>query len=148
MPKFCTLFTAVFFIFLSTSVYAKDLEEKLFPVIQNYANCIEAVVGNFKDDESNTEVINLFFNASTKSVRTLINERVKSNDKNILNFIDMLGNKELVIGYMLAKMSEPSKMFKLNKQELQKKYNYDYKLVNKELWSSNGCSAIYIGLSK
>ena len=84
-----------------------------------------------------------FYEAITANTDELIELQIRANDKGMLVFLDMLQDRRVLLGYMVAKMSEPDKAFEANKRQLKKKYDFDWKLVHQELWRTNGCNAIY-----
>ncbi|NUZ09277.1 hypothetical protein HUZ36_00645 [Pseudoalteromonas sp. McH1-7] len=120
-----------------------DSAEQLYAVNQDYAKCLDVVLGNFKSDAQAQEAMSKFFGVITANTEQLIEIELQANDELMLAFLKMLQDCKVLLGYMVAKMSEPDKAFEAKKVQLKEAYSFDWKLVHQELWRTNGCNAIY-----
>jgi hypothetical protein len=56
--------------------------------------------------------------------------------------------KDMFVGFVLKSYSEGDASYKAQKQALNEEYKFDWRRVDKRLWSENGCNAIYENLKK
>lgn len=126
-----------------TSHANTDSAEQLYAVNQDYAKCLDVVLGNFKSDAQAQEAMSKFYRVITANTEQLLELQFQANDEGIMAFLEMLQDRKVLLGYMVAKMSEPDKAFKAEKVQLKETYSFDWKLVHQELWRTNGCNAIY-----
>ena len=139
-------FTALSLIALTVPLTGQtntDLAEQLYAINKDYAKCLDVALGNFNSETQTQKAMSKFYEAITSNTDELIELQIRANDKGMLVFLDMLQDRRVLLGYMVAKMSEPDKAFEANKRQLKKKYDFDWKLVHQELWRTNGCNAIY-----
>ncbi|WP_394201415.1 hypothetical protein [Shewanella waksmanii] len=141
--KFFTIFS-LFALMLSLNSYAKpDSAEQFYAVNQDYAKCLDVTLGNFESDTQAQKAMSKFYSAITDNTDKLIALQLQANDETMLLFLEMLQDRKILLGYMVAIMSEPDKAFEAEKERLKKTYDFDWKIVHQELWSLNGCNAIY-----
>ncbi|EHK7543361.1 hypothetical protein ICR46_003716 [Vibrio cholerae] len=126
-----------------TSHANTDSAEQLYEANQDYAKCLNVVLGNFKSDAQAQKAMSKFYRAITNNTEKLLELELQANDERMLVFLEMLQDRKVLLGYMVAKMSEPDKVFEAEKAQLKKTYSFDWRLVHQELWRTNGCNAIY-----
>lgn len=115
-------------------------------VTQDYANCLDAVLGNFNSDNEAQAAMKKFYAAIISNTETIINNELKANHEGTKLFLEMFQDKKIFTGYMVAKFAEPDQLYLTLKKDLNKINNFDWRMTNQSLWSSNGCNAIYRSL--
>ncbi|MGF1697913.1 hypothetical protein L4C54_19820 [Vibrio lamellibrachiae] len=138
---------SLFVLAVSLSSHAVPYSAKqLYTVNQDYAKCLDVTLGNFKSDAQAQKAMSKFYRAITANTDKILELQLQANDEVMQTFLEMLQDRQILLGYMVAKMSEPDKAFEVEKDEQKKAFYFDWKLVNQELWRTNGCNAIYRSL--
>ncbi|PTP15140.1 hypothetical protein CWO27_08230 [Vibrio sp. 10N.286.51.C3] len=120
-----------------------DSAEQLYAVNQDYAKCLDVLLGNFKSDAEAQEAMSKFYKALIANTEQILELQLQANDEGMLAFLEVLHDRKVLLGYMVAKMSEPDIAFEAEKAQLKEAHSFDWKLVHQELWRTNGCNAIY-----
>ena len=120
-----------------------DSAEQLYAVNQDYAKCLDVLLGNFKSDAEAQEAMSKFYKALIANTEQILELQLQANDEGMLVFLEVLHDRKVLLGYMVAKMSEPDIAFEAEKAQLKEAHSFDWKLVHQELWRTNGCNAIY-----
>ncbi|WP_258185095.1 hypothetical protein [Vibrio sp. 10N.286.51.C3] len=84
-----------------------------------------------------------FYKALIANTEQILELQLQANDEGMLAFLEVLHDRKVLLGYMVAKMSEPDIAFEAEKAQLKEAHSFDWKLVHQELWRTNGCNAIY-----
>ncbi|MDC5842517.1 hypothetical protein OPW33_24635 [Vibrio europaeus] len=138
----------LFVLSVSLSSHADiDSAEQLYKVNQDYAKCLDVTLGNFTSDVQAQKAMSKFYRAITVNTDKILGLQLQANDEAMQTLLEMLQDRQILLGYMVAKMSEPDKAFEIEKGKLKKAYDFDWKLVHQELWTTNGCNAIYRSLN-
>ncbi len=120
-----------------------DSAKQLYAVNQDYAKCLDVLLGNFKSDAEAQEAMSKFYKALIANTEQILELQLQANDEGMLAFLEVLHDRKVLLGYMVAKMSEPDIAFEAEKAQLKEAHSFDWKLVHQELWRTNGCNAIY-----
>lgn len=120
-----------------------DSAEQLYAVNQDYAKCLDVLLGNFKSDAEAQEAMSKYYKALIANTEQILELQLQANDEGMLAFLEVLHDRKVLLGYMVAKMSEPDIAFEAEKAQLKEAHSFDWKLVHQELWRTNDCNAIY-----
>lgn len=80
-----------------------------------------------------------------ENIKKMIELDKISSDETIGFFMNVMG-KDVLVEYFLKGYADGGAIYKAEKEKLIKEYNFDWRRVSKELWSNNGCNAIYENL--
>ena len=126
----------------SASLAETEETEKLASITKDYARCADVAFANFPSDKEAQKAVKAFYSAMIKNIQAMVDLEQKAGDENIEVTIELMG-KEILTGYMLKGFTEVDSTYQSEKKELNKQYDWDWKRVHKELWSKQGCNAIY-----
>lgn len=131
---------------LSSESYADTLDtERLSDISKSYARCAQAAIGNFKSDEESQKAMKVFYRAMITNAYMMIDLGKESNSESF-QFLNEVMRREMLAGYFLRSFFEKDPKDETKLRDLLITYKLDIGLVNKQLWSDWGCSAIYEGL--
>jgi hypothetical protein len=132
---------ALCLLILFLSAYA-NCENKEIKIIQDYARCASATIGNFDTEAKTNKATKVLYVQAKVHIDELIIEIKKT--KNEIPLLDV-GGKEFLAGYMLATFEEE---LSDERAELLSFYDFKSEPVNQILWEKHGCNAIYSTLNK
>ncbi|WP_036781099.1 hypothetical protein [Piscirickettsia salmonis] len=146
--KYICLLAMLFFSSLSFSETKKA--EKLDKIADSYSRCINAAIGNFKTDEQTQKGMKKLFGTLIKNIETMLELELNRKNAKTQDFLNMVEDKKILTGYLLAKFVEPDEVFLSEKNRLKKKISGQnqegiakWKKVNQGLWQRFNCDAIY-----
>ena len=116
--------------------------ERLASITKDYARCADVALANFPSDKEAQKAVKAFYSEMIKNIQAMVELEQKVGDENIEVTIELMG-KEILTGYMLKGFTEVDSIYQSEKKELNKKYDWDWRRVHKELWAKQGCNAIY-----
>lgn len=133
--------------FSGASLAETEETERLAKITEEYAKCADVVLGNFPSGQQSQQVIKAFFKAMLSNVEKMVALERQSENDSARFFLDIMG-KDVFTGFLLKGFSELDEHYKASKQQLNAKFNHDWRLVNQQLWAKQGCNAIYVSLPK
>lgn len=145
------IYKALMIILLSTPFFSsaetgeyhnKERTQELMKITSDYVNCLNSAMGNFSSNKVDIEVTNKFYEVIILNIKEMLDIEISSNNKMTLTLLDALKDKKILLGFMVAALTQPSTAYESKRNELEL-LKYNWRKVNKKLWSLNGCNAIY-----
>lgn len=115
---------------------------RLASITRDFAKCADVALANFPSDQEAQKAIKIFYSEMIKNIQKMVELEQQASDENLEFFINLMG-KEVLTGYMLKGFTNVDSVYQSEKKELMKKHDWDWKRVDKELWSKQGCNTIY-----
>lgn len=146
MPKKLILISALFAFFTFTHADTKETI-RLAKITEDYAKCVDVALGNFSSDKEAQYTIKVLYKAMISNIEKMVDLERESKNESTIFFLDIMG-EEVFTGYLLRSFTELDAQYKTQKQKLSEQFDHDWRKVNQQLWSTQGCNAIYVNLSQ
>ena len=128
-------------LFFSANTFSETEEtNRLAPITKDLARCADVLLGNFENEKDSKAALKTFYSKMIENVTSMV--ELEKNSGKTKRFLEIMP-KQILIGFILRSFVDIDQDYQTQKQSLYEQYDWDWKKVNRELWSKQGCNAIY-----